>query len=276
MRVAALPWVLAVGLQAAVAEAHDKVTCVQASDDAQAAERAGKLRAAREKLLVCADDSCPPVLRSACAQWLVDVDRSLPTVVLAARDARGADLVTVHVSLDGQPLAERLDGRAVPVDPGAHNFRFDSDAGTHVEQSLVVREGEQNRLVVAAFPAPSPEPATVPPAHAVNPPELREGPPVGAYLLGGVGVLAWSSLTYFGIKFVSDLQALKSSCGAACPADRTDPVHLEEHIADASLVVGVIATAAAAWLFVSPRHNGGSVSVGVALSRGVVSLTGAF
>ena len=41
-----------------------------------------------------------------------------------ARDAKGEDLTEVRLTIDGETVAERLDGRALTLDPGTHTFRF--------------------------------------------------------------------------------------------------------------------------------------------------------
>jgi len=47
-----------------------------------------------------------------------------------AEDTTGADTLAVRVTIDGQLLAETLDGKAVPIDPGEHVVRFEL-AGAH-------------------------------------------------------------------------------------------------------------------------------------------------
>ncbi len=95
-----------------------RAECVSASEDAQLMRIKGQLRAARANLLVCSQDDCPKIVKQDCTGWLDEVDRAIPTVVLGARDARGQDLTDVHVAMDGTSLALRLDGKAIPVDPG--------------------------------------------------------------------------------------------------------------------------------------------------------------
>jgi hypothetical protein len=269
------------------ARGYDKQACVRASDDGQTLRLDGKLRAAREQFLVCADASCPVIVRSACTQWLGEVDMSLPTIVPAARDPDGNDLPNVHLLLDGQPLADHLDGRALPVDPGTHTLRFVSPDGALFEQSVVIREGEKGRAITVSFPRRAPvQPPPGPSRQASSPPGAGGpagsasatvgspgssraagggGPPTAAYVFAGIGAAALASLAYFGVKFAVDLDHLRSTCGASCTSGQTDPVHLEEHLADASLAVGLVAGAVAAWLFLSSRPDAGA-SRGVGVS----------
>ena len=243
--------------------AYDKQACVRASDDAQTLRLNGKLRAARDQLLVCAHASCPAIVRSACTQWMAEVDQSVPTIVPAARKADGTDVPGVRLAIDGEAVADRLDGRALAVDPGTHVLRFTAADGAVLERSIVVREGEKDRAITVSFPesvpallAPGrpaaaqvpggdPRPATIAPSSA----------PAGAYVVAGVSALAFVSLAYFGIKFVGDLDHLKATCGASCTDAQTNPVRLEEHVADASLAVGLVAGGLAAWWFLSARTS---------------------
>src|ERR1700733_3505540 len=75
-----------------------KLACVQASDKAQQLRVAGKLVAARSALTQCVADACPNVVREACSQWLGEVNASLPSIVIGAKDSEGKDLLDLKVS----------------------------------------------------------------------------------------------------------------------------------------------------------------------------------
>lgn len=120
--------------------------CAQAYEQAQVSRNAGKLKQAQEKLRVCVRDACPDFVRADCGQWLSEVSTEIPSVIFAAVGPKGNDLIDVKVSVDGELTTESLDGRALELDPGLHQIVFEYD-GTRVEQRLVVRQGEKNRLV---------------------------------------------------------------------------------------------------------------------------------
>ena len=109
--------------------ADEKAACLDASSKGQTLRDQHKLVEARQQLRVCAAGGCPSVVQTDCAAWLADVEKAIPTVVLAAKNGAGADLFDVKVSVDGQPLASRLDGQALPLDPGPHAFRFEGADG---------------------------------------------------------------------------------------------------------------------------------------------------
>lgn len=89
-----------------------------------------------------------PVVRARAA------DAERPTLVLVVQDGQGRDLPSARVRLDGAELRERIDGQAVPVDPGPHRLLFQAEGFNPIETTLVVREG-QHRLRVLVFLTPA-------------------------------------------------------------------------------------------------------------------------
>src|SRR5262249_13965446 len=104
-----LPYALAT----TAALADDKAACLQAASKGQRMRAQHDLVGARDQFRACAAAGCPAIVQRDCATWLTEVDKALPTVVVTAKDAAGADLVNVSVSVDGQPLLTKLDGRAL-------------------------------------------------------------------------------------------------------------------------------------------------------------------
>jgi hypothetical protein len=108
---------------------------VAANEAAQTLRQSGKLDAARQQLRACVAAACPAVLRDDCAQRLDELQRAQPTVVFDVKDAAGHDVATVRVSVDGRLVAERVDGTAMPLDPGEHEVRFDAAPAAREEGS---------------------------------------------------------------------------------------------------------------------------------------------
>lgn len=133
------------------AAAGDVQACLAASENGQKARGAGKLREAREQFLVCGSESCPTIVRRDCAQWTNELTSALPTVVFGAKDKSGRDLVDVRVTIDGEPLLDKLDGKAVFVDPGPHTFRFETSGAAPVTEKALIKEGEKTRVIAATF-----------------------------------------------------------------------------------------------------------------------------
>src|SRR5579863_43066 len=90
-----------------------KAACADAYGKAQVLRDAHKLVSAREQLRVCARTSCTRFIARDCATWLGEVEARIPSVVLSAQEATGADIVDATVTMDGAVIAERLDGRAI-------------------------------------------------------------------------------------------------------------------------------------------------------------------
>jgi hypothetical protein len=154
-----------------VRAADAKVECLAAADQGQSLRDDGKYRKAREAFATCARDACPKVVARSCSQWLRETDDATPTLVLGAKDAAGSDVASAHVTLDGEPFTDALDGKPLPVDPGEHVLAFTRPGCDPVETRVVVRAAEKNRAVTVtlavtqtapATPEPSPEPAGSP------------------------------------------------------------------------------------------------------------------
>ncbi|WP_437932449.1 hypothetical protein WMF37_25380 [Sorangium sp. So ce291] len=163
-----------------------KRACAAAYERAQGLRRDGKLIAAREALIACSQPTCPAAAVADCGPWLAEVEKSLPSVVIAARDAGGRERLDVRVLVDGRLLAAALDGKALPVDPGPHTFRYEPAGGPAVEERVLIREGEKNRAITVILGAPpagapsSPRPMVAPAAPSAPPSAAPSAPPPGA------------------------------------------------------------------------------------------------
>ena len=129
--------------------------CIAADTKAQSLRREGKLRAAREQLLICGAATCPDMVKSDCAQRMDDLERTTPTIVFAARTTDGHDVLDVKVTMDGAALTDKLDGSAIAVDVGPHEFAFAAAGQPGVREQLVMREGEKARHETIIFPVPA-------------------------------------------------------------------------------------------------------------------------
>jgi hypothetical protein len=158
--------VISVLLATTSARADDKAACLDAASTAQRLRAEHMLVQARDQLRLCAAAVCPAVVQSDCAEWLAEVEKALPSVVVSAKTRAGADRVDVNVTVDGQPFLTRLDGRAVPMNAGPHVFHFEASDGAHADLQVVVREGQQSQSVAIVLDLPSAPP----------PPELPQRP----------------------------------------------------------------------------------------------------
>jgi hypothetical protein len=68
---------------------------------------------------------------------------------------------------------------------------------------------------------------------------------VTSFVAAGGAVVALGSFTFFALSGKSEEKSLASSCGPNCSDDQLRPVKRDYLIADVSLVIGIVAAAAA-------------------------------
>jgi hypothetical protein len=265
----AIPLVLLASLLTSNAEAAPKLTknqCIDAAEEGQSLRDKGKMSEARTRFVTCASAECPGVVAKECASWLNDMEARIPTVVLGAVDATGADLVDVKVTLDGKPFADKLGGTQQPIDPGPHKLRFEYKNANPVEENVVVQERQKGRAIQAKFADVNAPAAAAAPPIPGKPPEdeaNKPGPPIAAYVLGGVGIVSLGVGAYFGITGYSEFNDLKDrNCSPNCPKDETDAISQKFLISDITLGVGVVAVGVAAYLLLSRPKGPTQVNIG--------------
>ena len=206
---------VAIGLATTPAMADPtKAQCATANASGQDLRRDGKLAEAREQLRMCSDPKCPAVVRVDCAKRLDELEAAQPTIVFDAKDGAGADITVVKVSVDNRPLAEKLDGSALPIEPGEHTLTFEVAGQSPVTQHIVVKEGEKGRheKIVIGAPPPSPAPVAPPP----SPPEEGLGTQrILGIVGGGVGVAGIAVGSVFGLLTASAISKQKSDCASS-------------------------------------------------------------
>ncbi len=127
------------------------VACLASHALAQSLRKRAKLLNARQELRSCSAQHCPGIVRTDCVGWLEEVQKEVPSIVVAGADRDGDDTTDIQVYLDDQLVAEQLDGRALELDPGTHKLRFELDDAEPIRQTLVARQGERHRLITANF-----------------------------------------------------------------------------------------------------------------------------
>jgi hypothetical protein len=231
--VASIAAALATALSA-VARADEVDACISAAERSQEQRRDAHLRAAREQLVLCARDACPRAIQKDCKRWLGEVEAAMPTVVIHAVDASGGDIVGARALVDGVRLDGALDGRAVAIDPGEHVLRVEVGARV-VEQRIVIREGERDRLLPLRFPAdtgPLPRPV-----------------PAGVWVLGGVGAAAITAGALLWAVGRSEHGTLYATCGVThdCAESAVDGARTKLVAGDVVFGAGLAAVGAAVW-----------------------------
>ncbi len=280
------------------ARAADPTTadCLTASETSLKLRGEHKLREARNQLLVCAATNCPADVRNECLRRVDQVNASIPTIIFEAKDAAGNDVSAVKVTMDGQTLADRLEGTAISLDPGEHVFRFEAQGQPPFEKTLVIREAEKDRherIVIGAAATTAPRPALAAPAPA--PSATGTSPPPAAdagssswstqktmgLVVGGVGVAGLIVGGIFGALSVSAHNSYEQNCGSniGAPAGFCNAQGVSGQSDAASKGTlstvffvggGVLAAGGAVLFFTAPR-GAGATQVGVGPGSVVVS-----
>jgi hypothetical protein len=264
-----------VPLRASADDTRD--ACFTAYEQAQRLRQSAKLRASREQLAACARQECPSFVRADCATWLDEVEKATPTIVVTARDARGAPCDRAEVFVDGERVAGRSDGQPIAVDPGPHTIRYELD-GRVIEDHVDVPEGSKAVALAADFRPPAPPPkASHDPDPARQPTKLRF--PTETYVLGGVAAVAAVSFTVFALAGKSH-----EACAPNCSDSQVSALRRDYAVADISLLVALAAGGGAIyfaltkpppdaspiqtapksgwWLGVQPQLGGASLAAG--------------
>jgi hypothetical protein len=245
------------------ADADGPKVCAEAYEKSQEERKAGHITASIKHLTKCAAQECPSFISKDCIQWLIEAQNAQPSVVFAVR-RDGEELSAVEITMDGRLLTENIDGKAIPLDPGAHAFVFRTADGGASEKSFIIREGERNRLIEIELPSKLQVTTPVPPVEAAvhngqSPlADASAAKPARSWLpygLVGVGVLGVSGFTVFGLWGRSQKNDLEDSCAPFCPSSKVDEVRTKYIVADACLAVGLVSLGVATYYFLRDREE---------------------
>lgn len=243
MKIRALVFLAAATIPlAAPASATTKKECVASYEQTQSLRKEGKLAAAQEAALVCSHDDCPRVVRKDCTEWLAEIEKSLPTVVLMARDEKGDETADVRVFEGDKLVRDRLDGKAMPMDPGEHVLRFERDGAEPVTRKVIVHEGDKLVRIEASFKK---EPKAPEDKHAEN----GRGLPILPIVIGGVGLIGLGTAGVIGLLAFSEKSDLEESCAPRCTAASVDAVRTKFLVADVTAAASVAILGAAAIVY---------------------------
>jgi hypothetical protein len=271
--------------------------CLSATEAATKLKSQHKLKASRAQLLVCSSASCPGEIRQECAKKIEEVNSAIPSIVFAVKNQAGKDVIAVKVTVDGQVVAERLDGSAIPIDPGAHDVTIEAEGQPPVNESLVVHEGEKDRRENITVGTPAKEATgpstgggtTTPPPGTGGEKPPEEGSGNGLRIAGlvtaGVGAVGLVLGGVFGGMASSAWSSAKNECGKGAPLSAcTNPQALKDHdaaVTDATISTvgfiagGVLAAGGLTLFFIAPKGNS-SPSVGLSPAPNGLLVSGRF
>ncbi len=261
--------------------------CLAASNASVKLRADHKLRQARAQLMVCVAASCPAEVIEECSRRMEQLTPSIPTIVFEAKDSAGRELSAVTVTMDGEVVTDHLDGTALTLDPGTHQFTFEAAGMPATSETLLLREGDKSRQIPVVIGAPAtPLPATV---ISAPPPEASLPTPVGQAghgrrVLGVVaGSLGLAGLAVGGI-FGGLTISSWSSVNGACPSHAGCSTQvLDDHsnavtfgtVSDVGFIAGGVLLAAGLTLYLTaPKPS--SPTVGLEVTPGKVGIAGRF
>ena len=280
----AIPW-------SAQALAADPTTadCLAASEASLKSGNDQKLRQERTQLLVCASPNCPADIRKECVHRVDEVNAAIPTIIFEAKDGSGKDLSSVKVTMDGQILAERLEGSALSIDPGEHTFLFETAGQAPLTKQFVIRESQKDRREAIAFGVdvastttssqPTGAPQTLPLPQASEPTHGLGTQRIGAIVAGGVGVVGVAVGSVFGLVAMSKKNDAQNVCPNQCATpdgvSKWSDAKNAGTISTVAFIVGGVGLAGGAilWFTAKPAsESAGSAQLGMGL--GTVQLKG--
>ncbi len=222
--------------------------CVASFDKGQTLQSEGKLKLAREQFLQCSR-GCPDVVMNECLQGVQKVESSMSSVVLNAKSG-DRDVIDVKVTMDGQLLTTRLDGKAFLVDPGPHTFTFESAGHPSLPpQQVLVKEGEKNRQVTGIFEGPKAATSVLASPSDGNANSGSKPFPVLPVVLGSVGLVAIGVGAVFWIGANSKFSDYETSCKPNCTTTQADEVKSKALVGDILVGVGAASLLAGTILF---------------------------
>jgi len=236
--------------------------------------RTGSLIEAKKKLVLCGGPQCPAVMTPDCQQWLSSVEASMPTVVFQVSSASGPPLKDVLLSVDGGDSVP-LDGRAVAVDPGAHDVTIKANGHHPSTTHFIISEGEKlRREVVTLAPLsvfrPNDHrtlPTQITPANALNAKSPTSRVTLPVLIVTSGAVLAGISAVYFGLEARADDRQL-GKCTPDCTREAVDHTKREYLWTNLSIGLAAAGITTAAVLFFIHGHSAARPTT-TALSIGV-------
>ena len=270
--------------------------CLSASNLSLKLRSQQKLRQVRAQLLTCASASCPAEIREECSQRMDRLTASIPTVVFEVTDGAGHELSAVKVTMDGEVVANHLEGSALALDPGSHRFTFEATEQPPLTETLILHEGEQNRresvTLESPRPAPAPAPPTAPPAaapgvstDATMPPRSEQsghGRRVLGLVVGSAGLAGVAAGGIFGALTFSTWSKANSECPShmGCPTsatnDRSSAVTFGT-VSTVAFIAGGALLAGGLTLYVTaPKDRAPSVALGADTTPAGLTVIGKF
>jgi len=147
-----------------------RLACTDAFEKAKEAANADHMRAANEWFALCAEATCSRSLQKRCTAVHTRIAALLPSVVPVVNDPTGSFEGGTEVRMDGEMLTTNLDGSAIVIDPGEHQFTFSKDGEIFATRKASIQKGQRGQIVSATYQPKVAEPEPAPVAARRSPP----------------------------------------------------------------------------------------------------------
>jgi hypothetical protein len=287
-----LSWTIRGGSEPTAPSDHQ--ACLSAYKSAQELERIGRFLQAKELVDSCMSPGCGWVLQRKCAFLSSMMASDIPSVVPVVTDEAGKPRIDVKVTMDGAVLTSRLDGRAVPIDPGLHEFSFSMQNRVIVKRQIMIGQGERNRAILISLrtsdmraktadlppttslePKGGPNPTAMKTTEPLKPGSGGDSPLLASsatepaadsperrvpsripYLIGFVGVAGIGGFALLS-QWSSDENRKLAQCDPNCSPESVDRGRNLSTAANVSLGVGIVGLGAAvtSWFLLNSPHS---------------------
>jgi hypothetical protein len=159
------------------------------------------------------------------------------------------------VTVDGELLTERLDGKPLEIDPGPRALRYEAK-GEAIADTVTIRQGEKNRMVDVRFQ--NLNRAATPAVREDRKDQEEEGGatiPTSSFVIGGAGLVLGAVGAALWLVGRSERSELYDTCGLsrACSERDTDGAKTLLVLGDVAVVSGAVALAIAIGLAIFAR-----------------------
>lgn len=263
-------------LAASTARAEEQGdTCVTAYEQAQVLKQKKELVRSKADLRLCTR-VCPSALATDCTNWLNEVEKEIPTLVVSATSNDGQALTGVRVSIDGGPFVGAQSDAPIEVDPGRRRLVVENASGVRVELEITVTPGAKSQPITVRFPAS----AAKAPGGSGGPAPAYGARPVWALGLAGVGLVGMGVGGVLSIIGHMDRSELSSTCAPNCAQAQVDAIATKWVAGGITAGAGLALGALGAWLYFRPTHDSAAPTSAVSVTPlpggGQISLRAVF
>ncbi len=211
------------------AGAPTRQECVSLHEKGQELRKLSKLLQTRKILRTCSNETCPGLIREDCTSWLEELERAMPSLAFEIV-LDNKDVTEAKITEGDKILTESISGMAYEMDPGVHKFKTEIPGHDPIETTVVVREGEKNRVIRVDF-TPPPVPGALLPPKPTGPRPV----PATTWVFGGLAVAAAGAGTTFGLLARSKKSDLdKLGCSPFCTDSQVSSMKSMALVADIS------------------------------------------